>query len=95
VGGLAAKDEPTHRAQATIDLGAIRRTVFRATPNRAATSVTVSPSARTARTASYLCSATLLSLTQGVSPINGNSCNPSTETLSGISRRPNVTYQPE
>ena len=34
-------------------------TVFPATPNRAATSVTVSPSARTARTASYLCSATL------------------------------------
>jgi len=40
-------------------------TVLRDTPNRDATSVTVAPSAITARTASYLCSATDNSLMNG------------------------------
>ncbi len=40
-------------------------TVLRDTANRAATSVTVSPSATTARTAPYSCSATDNSLTTG------------------------------
>jgi hypothetical protein len=56
----------------------------------AATAVTVSPSAITARTASYRCSATDISLmNQGVSPINRSRRNPSAETPSPITRRPN------
>jgi len=69
-------------------------TVLRATPNRAATSVTLSPSLITANTARYRCSATLNSLMQGVSRINRSRCNPSAETLSAITRNRNDKHQP-
>jgi hypothetical protein len=54
-------------------------TVLRATPNRAATSVTVSPSAITARTASYRCSTTDIALMN-------QECHQSTEV--GVTHHP-------
>ncbi|MDN5798010.1 MAG: class I SAM-dependent methyltransferase [Intrasporangium sp.] len=47
----------------------------------------------TAKTALYRCSATLISLIQGVQRINRSDRQASAETLSGLNRSPNVNHQ--
>jgi hypothetical protein len=67
----------------------------RLTRHSAATSVTDLPSAITARTTLCRWSATLSSVMKGVSSVTRSRCQPSTEGLSTISRRPFVGHQPD